>query len=211
MARPRTSLLARCCERSFRPRHHWMLLAAQPELPLPSLAELQREAQVSDPDRQRALARVFKQKLDRLDDQQHAILEAARRDREQLGEQPSPAELGGAAAATMLPPALADRLAAAVAELLERTQVELTAAELLHRDLLVAAVERLDDVRAQIARDGVTVAGSRGQQRAHPLLPLEAKLIADLDRRMREFTTRVNRRSITQIPTDQLLLSLYDS
>ena len=32
------------------------------------------------------------------------------------------------------------------------------------------AQDRLDSIRAQIAKDGLTVAGSKGQIRAHPLL-----------------------------------------
>jgi hypothetical protein len=45
---------------------------------------------------------------------------------------------------------------------------------------LLKTRDRLAEVRARIAEDGLMVAGSQGQPRCHPLLALERGLAADL-------------------------------
>lgn len=78
---------------------------------------------------------------------------------------PAPAGLSEASAA-LWPGLAADVLAVAGG-----AEVDfLLLAELLH------AMDRLAQVRAALAADGVTVAGSRGQARPHPLLATEVTL-----------------------------------
>ena len=45
--------------------------------------------------------------------------------------------------------------------------------DLLQLEELLRTMDRLAQARAAIDRDGITVTGSKGQTRAHPLLPVE--------------------------------------
>jgi phage terminase small subunit len=59
-----------------------------------------------------------------------------------------------------------------------------TPADLVALRQLVDVHMRLDAVREQLDADGVMVAGSQGQQRAHPLIGVERDLRSEADRRM---------------------------
>jgi Phage terminase, small subunit len=54
------------------------------------------------------------------------------------------------------------------------------AASLVIVEDVVRARERLVEIRVALAADGVTVSGSRGQKRPHPLLIIERQLVAEI-------------------------------
>jgi phage terminase small subunit len=53
---------------------------------------------------------------------------------------------------------------------------EPAAGDLLQLEDVLRARDRLEDVRGEIGRDGLTVTGSKGQTRPHPLLATERAL-----------------------------------
>jgi hypothetical protein len=200
MGRPMTSLLERCLHGSFRPRHHWSLLATEPDLPVPAMAELQQRARVADEPDVRALARDLAKRLCALTELERSQLEAARAETDQVGRQQSisfgpDAISSGPEDAEARTPRFRQALEAALAMLLQHADSELTASERFQFELLVSAVDRLDAVRSQIAGDGLMIVGSRGQERAHPLLALERELSRELGERLSHFESRVARRA----------------
>jgi hypothetical protein len=213
MARPRTTLLARCAGQ-FLPYRHWSLLATEPDLPVARLAELQRQARGADEESQRALAREFKRRLGALGEGEREKLKLAQLDREggvsvaRLRADADQAAVGASADAVGEPGPLRARLDAVLSELLEGQPVELTASEQLRLDLLRGWVDSLDSVRARIARDGVTVTGSRGQPRAHPLLSVEIRLARELRGLLLELESPLRARATRSLSVSEILNSL---
>ena len=205
MARPRTSLLQRCCEGSFRARHHWPLLARELNLPVVGLAELQQRARPAGEEEQRSLACEFGRRLSQLTGEERSLLVEAAAVAES-DESPAEAAYGDD---SDLPVGdvgpLRLRVETAAAQFLEEAEAEASAAEWLLRDLLVAVAERLDSVRAQLLRDGLMIEGSRGQRRAHPLLVQERDLARELVRRLQEFEATVRKRVMTGRSLSELL------
>ena len=200
MARPKTSLLERCCGGSYLPHKHWALLEGEPDLPVPALAELQRRARNAGDQEQRALARELKGALSGLSELERSQLEASRVGPEPRGGGQQQDSAPGTAGS--VPPEAGSResrlraaLEVALRDLLERVGSELTSSEQLSFELLAMTVERLDAIRSQVGRDGLMVTGSRGQQRAHPLLAQEIQLSRELSDRLRSFESLVSGRA----------------
>jgi hypothetical protein len=190
MARPRKSLLVRCLERSFRPRHHWRLLAADPVLPVRRLAELQRQTRTGDRDR-RELARAFAPQLRHLSDRERDTL---RRHQTKNDSPPVADWAGDEDDEPPLPWGETDPLArveATLEVLRARIGGEFTDLEQLQASCFRHTARRLIDVRQTINREGTTVKGSRGQPRPHPLLTHEHTLTTDLLLRLPRFQRQV--------------------
>jgi hypothetical protein len=205
MARPRTSLLQRCCEGSFRSRHHWRLLAVEPELPVVVLAELQQRARAAGEEEHRSLACEFDRRLSRLTAEERGVLVEAAAVAEANGSVPEALCRDDADLPVAGFGPLRVRVEAAAAQFLEEAGGEASAAEWLLHDLLTLVAERLDSVRAQLLRDGLMIEGSRGQRRAHPLLVQERDLARELVRRLQEFEATVRKRVMTGRSLSELL------
>src|SRR5262249_10982225 len=213
MARPRKSLLERCCRNSFRPRHHWALIAGELDLPVAALAELQQQARDCDDETQRALAQEFARRLGALSERERAMLDRAREPADRSPQQPQSdhsdepqsfdARSGG-------PGPLAARLQTAPAETVDRESGEPTAPRRLALELLLGDVQLLDSTRARITLDGPMLAGSRGQQRAHPLLTHISGLSREISEQLQAFETRVSRRAGAG-PTFEELLNIHST
>jgi hypothetical protein len=67
------------------------------------------------------------------------------------------------------------------------------AASLLVLEELLRARERLLEVRHSLQVDGITVKGSRGQARPHPLLTLERQLVAEITNSLDRLELRPSR------------------
>ena len=195
MARPAKILLQRCREQSFRARHHAQLLASALDLPCPALAELQRRArEVDTTNGLQAIAGEFERTLASLPPEQLSLL---------LPKQaPGVADEPGTPAP--LPPARAPRdrdeaflaaVKAALAELPTRFRSQLTAPEEIQAELIRRTAERLAEVDQRLAEDGLTVPGSRRQQRQHPLLALEAGLRRELTQSLRQLESTIRSRA----------------
>jgi len=202
MGRPRLSLLERCCRaKAFRPHQHWALLASEPDLPLPVLAELQRKARGASEEQQRELARELKRRLSELSAAERTQLYAAGVDAEDPGGADAEQCQASADTEDLADPeekargSLTVLVEAVLAELLAEVNCELTASEVIEWELLMCRVKRLEAIDLEIRRDGLTVAGSRGQRREHPLLPHEIELSSVLAEELREFASRLRRRA----------------
>jgi hypothetical protein len=205
MARPKKSLLQRCREASFRPRHHWPLLASEPDLPAVGLAELQERARTACEEEQRSLACEFSRRVSRLTEEERRLLDEAAAMAGSDGSRPETVcrEESGLPVGEVGPLRL--RVEAAAARVFEEAEVEASAAEFLLHDLLMAVAERLDSVQAQLLRDGPMIEGSRGQRRAHPLLVHEQGLTRELVKRLQEFEVAVRKRACVGRSLEELL------
>jgi len=195
MGRPTKSLLKRCYERSFRVRHHAHLLASEPDLPHPELAEFQRRAREAETeDAVKEIARSFKRTLDSLPPEQLQLLPPTQPPvaPDEPGEQQPPAP---AAARRERNQALLVALYAALAELPTRFRTRLTAPEEIEAELIRRAAERLAEIDQRLAEEGLSVAGSRRQLRPHPLLAFEAGLRRELTRSLRQLERTVSSRA----------------
>jgi len=192
MARPAKSLLQRCQERSFRARHHAHLLVSEPDLPCPSLAALQRAGREAETeDAVKEIARLFERSLDSLPAEERQLLPAM----------PSPGAAGDASEQEP-PAASAPRerneafLAAVDAALAElTTHTQLSAREEIQAELIRRTGERLAEIDRRLAEDGLTVSGSQGQLRPHPLLSFEAGLRRELVHNLQRLQSAVEVRA----------------
>jgi hypothetical protein len=199
MPPPRKSLFERCRAGSFRARHHWRLLADAPDLPVPELAALQARARDSSEQEQRTLARAFAQQVRGLTGVQREQLDFYERFRASdpgNKDEGLPAEPGQAwDRPSEHEPELLGELEAALSELDTRVRLDFTAGERFRASLLRRGVKQLAAIEAQIEQEGLTVTGSRGQARPHPLLAQAAALHRDLDNRYRRFELDVGLRA----------------
>jgi hypothetical protein len=195
MGRPKKSLFQRCREQSFRVRHHWHLLLSEPDLPCPSLAELQRRAREAETeDAVKEVARVFRRTLDSLPPEELQLLlstqpPGAADDR---GEQEPPAPTSARRGCTQAPLAAVE---AALAQLPLRLGTQLSPTEQIQAELIERVAERLAEVDERLSAEGLTVAGSQGQPRQHPLLALEAGLRRELMQSLQQLEFRVENRA----------------
>jgi hypothetical protein len=67
------------------------------------------------------------------------------------------------------------------------------AASLVVLEDVLRARDRLAVIRKTLAKEGVTVAGSRGQTRPHPLLVIERQLVAEVARGLERLEMRPSR------------------
>jgi hypothetical protein len=78
---------------------------------------------------------------------------------------------------------------------------------------LAQAALRLEEIDKVLAREGVTVVGSKGQPRPHPLLGEEALLRREVDRGMSTLVRDVGRRArferLRELTRDQGLLQRF--
>jgi hypothetical protein len=58
---------------------------------------------------------------------------------------------------------------------------------------VLRARDRLAEIRETLATDGVTVVGSRGQTRPHPLLAIERQLVAEISNGLARLELRPSR------------------
>ncbi len=201
MARPAKTLLQRCQERSFRARHHWSLLVREPDLPCPSLGELQQRARAAESeDAVRAIARLFGRRLDSLPAEERRVLlpqqsAAAVTDKPSERKPPAPASARRERNAAFL-----TVVEAFLAELPLRFRTELSSAEAIQAELLRRAAERLSEIDQRLAEETLTVSGSKGQLRPHPLLASEASLRRELIHGLQQLEFRLrNRAQVEQI------------
>jgi phage terminase small subunit len=95
-----------------------------------------------------------------------------------------------------LSPAAAELWQELVDELLLVHDVEAPAAsDLLTIGDVCRARDQLDEVAAAIARDGAVVAGSKGQPRAHPLVPIQLQLRGEVARGLDRLRLEPGRRA----------------
>ena len=198
MARPKKSLLQRCLERSFRARHHWPLLASEPDLPCRSLAELQQRAREAETeDEAKEIGRVLEPTLATLSPEEWRLLLQA--------QSPAAADDSGQQEP---PPATSSRrerteaflaaVEAALAELSTRFHTELTAREEIEAELIRRAAERLAEIGQRLAEEGLTASGSQRQLRPHPLIAFEAGLRHEITQNLRQLEFRVDNRAMLE-------------
>jgi hypothetical protein len=160
-------------------------------LPVPELAELQRRARGSDDVQQRDLALSLAERLRGLAPEQREALGGA--------TQPSREEYKRGDRAdenqSEQEPEILLELEAALTELVARVRLDFTPGERFRAALLREGVRQLATIEAQIASEGLTVPGSRGQRRPHPLLSQSTTLLRDLDNRYRRFELDVKLRA----------------
>jgi len=197
MARPAKSLLQRSRELSFRARHHAHLLASATDLPCPALAGLQQRAREVDTTSElRVIAREFQRVLADLPRDQRCLQLPTKSPGLGFGDEPG----------TRLPRRTArarqernDSFLAAIdealAELPGRLHTQLTTLEEIQAELIRRAGERLTEIDQRVAVESLTVAGSHGQLRPHPLLTLEAGLRRELIHTLQQLEFRVRNRA----------------
>jgi hypothetical protein len=91
---------------------------------------------------------------------------------------PEPPDDLSASSRALWPGLVADLAVAAMAS--SRATTAAAHVDLLLLADVLRARDRLDDIAAQIGKDGVTVNGSQGQIRPHPLLAVERALRAEV-------------------------------
>jgi hypothetical protein len=67
------------------------------------------------------------------------------------------------------------------------------ASSLVLLEEVLRARERLEEIRQTLATDGITVVGSRGQTRPHPLLAIERQLVAEISNSLARLELRPSR------------------
>ena len=194
MARPRKPLVERCREGSFRSSQHWPMLAAEPTLPLPALAELQRQARAAEDDEVvKELARVFARQLDSLTEEELQILD----DTPPVDARQSSAKDRQRGRSDNNYRTTNQRLLAhaeAVLSELDTMGLPLSARERLEVELIRTEVERLAEIDRRLHDEGFTVSGSKGQLRPHPLLSSEGSLRRELVQHLRTLEWRIGNR-----------------
>ncbi len=86
-------------------------------------------------------------------------------------------------------------VAGALADIESRHRVKLSPLEEAWAEQLRRAERRLDGIEEQLDRDGLVVAGSRGQLRSHPLVKNERELLREIRLSLRQLERAVAQRA----------------